>query len=283
MTRTFYRILGGSLLVALIFVGLGCRKPTPKPVAPKPPAPAVQQQVQPPVVPVEPAPPAEEEEAAPPAEEEPADLTDCSHPYYPLKDGNQINYQVTAGGKKFEYVLTVSDVTDNSARLNIAITDPQPMTIVQDIQCSGGTIRTNGYMDLGAAMTGGQMKTETKNVTGDLMPKELSAGTTWTTKYDTIISMKGADLPVSLSQMTGTVESVNLVQSEETVVVPAGTYKALKVKVDTTTTVTIPGVPTGPSTTKQTNYQWWVKGVGMIKSSDAAGLAPMEATRVIMY
>jgi hypothetical protein len=285
MNRTFYKVLGGSLLIALIFVGFGCRKAAPKPVAPKPQAPAAQQQAQPPAAPTEPAAPAVETPSAfeePSAVEESAIAGNCNHPYYPLKNGNEIDYRVTSGGQTTDYVLKVSDVTYSSAKLNISFTKPSPMTIVQSLQCLDGTIRTDGYLDMGAAMSGGTLKTETKSVSGDLMPKNLEVGTTWTTKYDTLITMQGANLPPGIGKMSGAVESVNKVEKEESVTVPAGTYQALKVRVDTTATVIITGLPTGPTTTKQTNYQWWVKGVGMVKMSDAEGNSPTEAIMVII-
>jgi len=282
MTRSINRVLGGALLVTLIFVGLGCRKPSkPAAPAPKPQAPAAQQQAPKPTPEAPAAPEAAEPEPEPVAEL-PEASGDCDHPYYPLKDGNEIDYRVTSGGTTTDYAMTVSDVTENSAKLNIIFTTPTAMTVVQNIQCAEGTIRTDGYMDMGSAMTGGKIKTVTKSVSGDLMPKTLAVGTTWTTKYDTVVTMQGTGLPAGLGQMTATVESTNKVLNEESITVPAGTYTALKVQVDTTTQVTIPGMPTGPTTTKMTNYQWWVKGVGMVKTVDAAGTSPMVATKVII-
>lgn len=279
--RSINRVLGGALLVTLIFVGFGCRKPA-KPPAPAPaPQAPVQQQAPKPPAPTTAAPQAPAQPGPEPSDQ-PWVSVNCNHPYYPLKDGNEIDYRVTSGGQSFDYVLKVSDVTDSSAKLSVSFTKPSPMTVVQNLQCDDGTIRTDGYLDMAAVSTGGKMKIETKSVSGDLMPKDLAVGTAWTTKYDTVITLQDPSLPQGFGNMTASVESTNKVLTEESITVPAGTYTALKVQVDTNTVVTIPGVPTGPSTTKMTNFQWWVKDVGMIKTVDAGGEAPVVATRVVI-
>lgn len=249
-------------IASLALVGAGCGRPAAAPAAvpPSPPTPA----------------------AAPsPSAAAPSDLTGagCRHPYYPLQNGYEIDYHTTAA-TPFDYQMKVSDVTADSARLTLSFSQPRPFSVAQDVSCTDGAIRAKGFLDVGGAM-GGAVKTETKSVEGDLMPKTLTVGATWTTKYETVVSYEGIKLPPGMkSEFAGEVTVVNRVVAAEKVTVPAGTFDAVKVQVDTSSSSTMPGSPT-PTVTKTTAYQWWVLGVGLVKNQDAEGKTVTEATKIV--
>lgn len=180
-------------------------------------------------------------------------MRNCSNPYYPLKNGLSIEYQTTTGKTVSSYVTSVSDVTADSAKLTFFFPEKK-LTLDQNVTCVNGSIRTGSFMNLGAA---GQMKTETKSVEGDLMPRDLAPGSTWSTKYKVLATVAGRE-------MTMDVTSDAKVIGEEQVTVPAGTFTALKVEETTTNSFVIPGVPAMKPTVSVTT-QWWVRDVGAVK------------------
>ncbi|MDD5251324.1 MAG: hypothetical protein PHT12_01650 [Patescibacteria group bacterium] len=251
-------------LLALALLGAGCGNKSATPPAPKPAAPSAQA-------------PSAAAPAAPTAVTPESNL--CRHPYFPLKNGYEIAYRVDAAGRSFDYVMKQSDVTDASAKLSFAFTYPKSFTATQNIICDKGNIRTDGYLDLGGAMTG-TVKTETKNVVGDMMPKSLAVGSEWTTTYETVMDYSGMNVPGLKGQVAGKVTAKNKVTAEEDVEVPAGKFRALKVESETTSTATVPGMPTPPQPSKSVTYQWWVAGIGLVKTTDAAGTMNTVATRI---
>jgi len=140
-----------------------------------------------------------------------------------------------------------------------------------------------GYLDMSEAFGGPKVRIETEKIEGVLMPEGLRDGSTWTSSYVMKMTPEDGSLP-AYARMSSEVSVVNTVVGEETITVPAGTFNALKVESVSTTITAMTGLPVSvpPSETTVTEYEWWVKGVGMVKSESGDGSSLIEATGVIV-
>ncbi len=130
-----------------------------------------------------------------------------------------------------------------------------------------------------AGAFGSKLKVTTKSVTGDVLPKELRAGDRWTTRYETEMDMSSFKIP-NVSQVAGYVETVNEVIGEEKVTVPAGEFTAMKIKADSVSSYAImAGAP--PQETKSTSFQWYVRGVGLVKNEDVTNKSVTTAIKIV--
>lgn len=250
------KLLIPLLAVGLLLVGAGCGK--------KAAGPAGQ--------------PAEKPVAAKPLLSSDA----CNHPYYPLKKGYQIDYEVNAAGGNMTYSMKIPEAASGSAKLELDINYQGSHTMTMDLVCGAdGNIRTDAYMDMAGAF-GSPFKITTKSVDGEIMPRDLKVGTKWSNKYETEMDLSGmANLPKGYEKMSGTVEETSEVVGEESVTVPAGTFDALKVQMTTVSNYVMAGPNAQPQVTRGSTTQWWVKGVGMVKQEDTAAKQVISATKII--
>ncbi len=204
---------------------------------------------------------------------------DCDNPYYPLNEGHSITYGMITGGSRSEITMTVTAATAKSATLSYDIAG---VKATQEITCTSGSLVARGNVDFGAATSGMNARTETRKSSGILMPDRIVPGATWDSEMQTAATVTlpgkaGAALGGSLEVVTDIATRREAIGEEE-VIVPAGTYRAMKVK--NTITMTTSGGPAGkgtPFTTETT--EWFVRDVGMVKSVTVGGLT-MEALRV---
>lgn len=211
----------------------------------------------------------------------------CDHPYYPLRPGYEVRYRsefpsiggVSSGG----YVLKVTEATATTAKLVVTFDsstpDQSPIVSDQLIECANGGLMAKSYIDLGSRISGGaaanQFRLVTRNSSGEMLPAEIRVGSEWRNGFD--IRMEAAtpgpgsplvrpiDLTVSITRRAIATERVS---------VPAGEYDALKIAATTDLGM--------GSTIRGT--EWWVEGVGMVKSTYDLGsgseTAITEATSV---
>jgi len=212
---------------------------------------------------------------APAAEPVVQPTSPCEHPYYPLIPGYAISYSSQSGGSRINYTMTVGGVSEESAQISFAFVNPA-VTVNQELGCQAGSILAKTYLDMSSALGGADLKVETKNASGDIMPAELQVGTSWNNRFETTLT-PGPKFPAKIGPMTAVIDVTNRVVGEERVTVPAGTFTALKVEVNSTQTINIPNVPAQPPQTS-TGYQWWVKGVGLVKQT--SGKSVTEATAI---
>jgi len=257
-----------ALLAGLLLVGAGCGKKAaaPLPAEQAPAAPASGTDTT--------APPLEQ-----PAPVQPQASSDaCDHPYYPLKNGYEIDYEIT-GPASAGLKITVSGVSAGHAKLDTVITYMGSHALSQDLICGAdGSIKTNTYMDMASAF-GSPFKATTKSVSGEVMPKELKTGDKWTLRYDTELDMSSLKMP-NVTTMAGYVEQTNEVIGEEKVSVPAGDFAAIKVRSDSFSHYSVTAA-SPPTETKSTSFQWYVRGVGLVKNEDVTNKSVMSATKII--
>lgn len=200
----------------------------------------------------------------------------CDHPYYPLRPGYEVHYRSTfpaiAGVSSGGYSLKVTNGTTNSVTLaavfDSSVPGEPPITSEQVIDCTNSGLRARSYLDLGSRVTGSGVSSRfnaiTRNSTGEMLPEDVRVGSEWRSGFD--VTMQAAtstamptlapDSPLA-RPMDISVSVTRRAVAEETVRVPAGEYQALRVAATTDLGL---GSPI-------TGTEWWVRGVGMVKST----------------
>ncbi len=204
----------------------------------------------------------------------------CSNEYYPLTSGRSITYSTTPVGGR-ETTITFKFLESATADIKIEqsfSSERGPLTITTEADCVNGAIVSKGYADFGSAISGLNIRTETESVDGVFMPARLAVGTEWTTTYRMILHTDDARFRAMMDGKRQTATVTSKVIGEESITVPAGTFRALKVEQQTTVNsemlggqeISVPGT------------LWLVKDTGMVKSQTNAAGSPwsMEATEI---
>ena len=211
----------------------------------------------------------------------------CDHPYYPLRPGYEVRYRseftaiggVSSGG----YVLKVTEATATTAKLvatfDSSTPDQPPIVSEQLIECANGGLMARSYIDMGSRVAGGsaanQFRVVTRNSSGDMLPADVRVGSEWRNGFDIRMeaTTPGPDSPLR-EPIDLTVSITRRAVAAERVRVPAGEYDALKILATT-------DLGMGSSIR---GTEWWVEGVGMVKSTYDLGsgseTAITEATSV---
>lgn len=236
------------------------------------------------------APPTENRQTPPPA---PKVADTCGNPYYPLKAGLVISYGVTSSvgaSTNADYTLRVLESTGTTATIRSELSNG----ISADLQvdCAGGTVTMKGAFDLGTAMQGTKVKTTVVSSSGTYLPAKVAVGTAWENAQTMKVEMSGGPT-AGMGPITTTTTAKSKAVGQESVTVPAGTYDALKVETTRTTSVELSGMPDGvklppgmkiptPAPTVTTSTEWWVKGIGLVKSVSTSGkvITTVEAKTV---
>lgn len=202
----------------------------------------------------------------------------CGNPYFALPQGLRVDFESETKGQKIAYSLTVQASNAGAEKLVYEFPSLE-FVFAQDIDCANGAVTTDTFLNMAAAT--GQMKTESQKAEGELMPKDVHVGSTWSTRYETVVTN-------TVSEVAGTVMTMKLrtdskAVGEEKVTVPAGTYDALKVETTSTSDVTLGEGSALPSSTT-TATQWWVKGIGLVKqvAVGKGATTTTSATKVTM-
>lgn len=192
------------------------------------------------------------------------DVARCGNAYFPLRQGYAVTYRNTfPGGAPNEYTLSVERVEGNEIELKTAF--QSGTTGTQTLECEDGVVRAKSFIALGgpSSLTG---QAKTTAVRGELMPRDLRVGSAWETEFD--VDVKITDPlkdpmvdPLSDPLASGratrlgtTIKIAREALAEESVTVPAGTFRALKIRSVTTGM----GFPI-------TSNEWWVEGSGLVK------------------
>lgn len=212
----------------------------------------------------------------------------CNHEYYPLRNGYGVQYHTTypsggASSGEGYYAILVDNVTAGTARIISTHQRPgsDPISSQVEYKCVGGGLYAQGYGNTGSLAPGGaeqnRFEVRTLNADGEFLPKHIDVGSHWSSHFDIkIIPLAARDVdgrPTVPLAMSVTLDRTAM--RLERVRVPAGEYEAMRISSKTS----FDGVPSFTGT------EWWVKGVGMVKSTYGAGATPeenivTEATRV---
>jgi hypothetical protein len=209
----------------------------------------------------------------------------CANAYYPVREGSTWSYKSTGGPTgEYSFTDTITSVRDDGFTLSTQFDD---LTRTQEWACNPEGLVA---LQLGGAPAATlnsqnmQLNLEVKNVGGVTFPNEITAGDQWQHNLDfegnmTIADQEGA--------ATGNAQTSFTAVGNESVTVPAGTFDALKIQVDTTLSINVEyqglSVPVAFS---GTYTYWFSQGIGWVKASgtgDVAGTSFSETTELQSY
>lgn len=187
----------------------------------------------------------------------------CNYPYYPVREGWVWTYKNSTTGKT--YTSAQSKVSDSGFTMALNF----GKTVVENRwSCNANGLASLEYGGVNSSAQNQQIKMETISSKGVAIPARLSVGSTWEYSY----TIKGT-MPSQGGTMTGDSSVSNKVVGEETVKVPAGTFRAFKVESTFTTKMNMSAsgkaMSLPPTSFKSTS--WYAQGVGMVKSVSQVG------------
>ena len=201
----------------------------------------------------------------------------CANTYYPVREGATWTYKSTGSpAGDFGYTDTISSVREDGFTLTSQFAN---VTRTQEWAC-----KPEGLVALqlgGGAVTSQNLKlqVDSQNATGVTYPTEIKVGDQWDYALDFTGKMEIAG---NSGAATGSDKNHFNALGEESVTVPAGTFDALKIQVDTALDiqVTYQGL-TVPVTLKSSYNYWYAQGVGWVKASGTASMAGESFTETI--
>ncbi len=186
----------------------------------------------------------------------------CANAFFPLRSDKTWKYTITSGDTTNDYSLTYKDITDNS--FTTVQTFPS-LTNEITWQCGENGMLSSSFVNMSFASQK-DVSIDTLNVSGVTLPpeKDWSVGKTWESSYTVQVTIDNNGNKI---QAQGTVTISSQIASKESVTVPAGTY-ADAYRVDSTGDMTFELM--GNKTSVPLVYStWYVKDVGMVKSSSS--------------
>jgi hypothetical protein len=209
----------------------------------------------------------------------------CENIYYPVREGSMWFYKSTGGSfGEYEFSDTITSLRadgytltseyDELTRTQEWACKPEGLVALQPGGGPAGTVNTSGV----------QLDIKTQNASGVTYPKDMTPGSTWQHTLDYSGTM---DIAGETVEATGNATSSFTAVGIENITVPAGTFDAIKIQVETTINITstfqgatVPVIVSGSSTS------WFAEGVGWIKSvstSDFGGTLGTETIELQAY
>ena len=192
----------------------------------------------------------------------PAGSGACANPYYPSTLGATWTYANTSPmAPASTTVRTISDVSAAGFITHDAITPDIVVTIKWSCADSNLTMLESATVSAKSIA----LAISSANATGFLIPAAISAGSKWSEKLDFVGT--GAVGKQQMTQQNDTQIACTNVDKEN-IKVKAGTFDALKVTCVYTiaTTTDIGSTPGTPITNTITMTDWYVLGVGSVKT-----------------
>jgi hypothetical protein len=195
----------------------------------------------------------------------------CTNAFYPVRDGATWTYKSTGSpAGDYSFTDTITSARQDGFTLSTQIAG---LTVAQEWTCSPEGLVALQLGGAPAAMLTAQnirLSLETKNLNGVTFPSQVKAGDQWqqTADVDGNVSMGNEG-----GKATGTAQLNFNALGNESVTVPAGTFDAMKVKVDTTLDVKVTyGVLSIPIKFTVRYTYWFVPDVGWVKATGNGSL-----------
>ena len=182
--------------------------------------------------------------------------------YYPVVEGASWTYGSSDGTS---YTQSIVAVTADSftVRMDMGM-EEGPMEI--EFLCDEDGILS--FANMQSMMPEG-VEMEMVSTEGITYPTEWAVGTEWNSE---IVMRMEMDMEGMAATSTMTIISDSIVESVESVTVPAGTFEALRLSADgTVTTVTAMMGMEVPFSISSKSDTWMAEGVGMVRSSSDDG------------
>ena len=204
----------------------------------------------------------------------------CANAYYPVREGATWSYKSTGSpAGDYSYTDTITSVREDGFTLNSqfeGVTRTQEWACKSEglvaLQLGGPSAATLNTQDM-------QLNLTVNNVSGVTFPSEITTGDEW----QHMLELEGdLDIAGTPAEATRGAKSSFSALGAEGVTVPAGTFDAMKVQVDSTITInaTFQGVSM-PVAFSGTYTFWFAQGVGPVKASGTGEVAGTSFTETI--
>jgi hypothetical protein len=214
-------------------------------------------------------------EAAPEEEEITTQGTGlCANEFFPLRNDKTWKYTITSGDTTGDYSLTFKDITATS--FTTVQTFSSDVTNEVNWQCDENGMISSTFANM-SFVSSSDISIDTLDVSGVTLPhaEEWTIGKVWDSLYTVEVTINSGGTEI---QAQGTIDISNEIASSESVTVPAGTYdNAYRVDSTGEMTIDLMGTKTSMSLIYST---WYIKGLGIVKSSSTDANTPYEMVLV---
>ena len=209
----------------------------------------------------------------------------CANAYYPVREGATWSYKsIGSPVGDYSFTDTITSVREDGFTLTSQFEDvtrtqewackPEGLVALQLGGPSAATLNTQEV----------QLNLTVNNVSGVTFPGEITTGNEWQhmLEFDGELDIAGTP-----AEAIGGAESNFSALGSESVAVPAGTFDAMKVQVDSTITInaTFQGISM-PVAFSGTYIFWFAQGIGWVKASgtgEAVGTSFTETIELQSY
>ncbi|MBF6592891.1 MAG: hypothetical protein IVW51_00410 [Thermaceae bacterium] len=180
----------------------------------------------------------------------------CDNPFYPVREGWVWTYKSSLDGKT--HTNTLSNVSDSGFTNTIQF---DKGSVESRWRCDSNGLSSLEYGATNFSGKHNQFNLKTVDSKGVMIPTNLSIGSTWTYSF----TLEG---DMSTGKINSNVETSSKVVGEETVSVPAGTFKAFKVESTSVMkmSMNINGKTQDLPSNTIKSTSWYAPGVGLVKS-----------------
>jgi hypothetical protein len=204
----------------------------------------------------------------------------CTTTYFPVREGATWSYQSTGSpAGNYNFTDTITSIREDGFTLT---SDFDGLTRTQEWDCqSDGLVALQLGGPTAATLNSQEMllQLEARNVTGVSFPSAIAAGDQWqhTLEFDGQMDMAGQS-----GEAQGATQTNYHATGTENVSVPAGTFDAMKIQMDTVVTITVnyQGLNV-PVTFRGTYLYWFAPNVGWVKAVGNGDIAGQSFTENI--
>ncbi len=209
----------------------------------------------------------------------------CANAYYPVRQGATWNYKST-GSPAGDYSFTDSITSVRSDGFTLS-TQLANRMLTQEWACKPEGLVALQFGGAPAALLNAQsmqLDVQASNVNGVTFPSQIKPADQWQHSLDLQGNVSVANQSAAAK---GGAQNNFTAVGMESVTVPAGTFDAMKIKVDTTVNMTASykGLSIPVKFTASYTY-WFAQGVGWVKAAgtgNAAGASFSETTELQSY
>jgi hypothetical protein len=201
-----------------------------------------------------------------------AGQTLCANPYYPVRQGATWSYRSTGGpAGEYSFADTISSVREDGFTLSTQFDD---LALTQEWACRPEGLVALQLGGAPAALINSQdmqMNLRVLNASGVTFPNQINPGDQWqhNLDFEGTLAFMGED-----GSATGNAATSFAAIGIESVTVPAGSFDALNIQVDTTLNfdVSYEGLSLPVTFSARYNY-WFAQDVGWVKTSGSGSMA----------
>ncbi len=189
----------------------------------------------------------------------------CANPYQPVSTGAAWTYDLhSSASADPTYTDTITSVTSDGYSVSSSFSD---LTRVIPWSCTSEGLVALQYANAPGTISNGgiEFSLKTTSVRGVTFPASIAPGDRWTQRYGLLAKLVGSQ---GAGSGEGSVSTNYRALRNEYIVVPAGSFSALKVRFSGTYlfTITVAGASISANHTFS-GFLWLVQDVGVVKTS----------------